>query len=179
MKLLIVAGGGGHFAPALSVIEKLPKDWDLLLVGRKYSLEGDAALSLEYQTAERMHIPFRMLTTGRIQRKLTRHSLLSLLKTPIGMVQALSILRDFKPDVVLSFGGYVAVPLVLAAHFLRIPIIIHEQTFGAGLANKISSRFADKVCISWEESRKYFPNGKVVVTGNPVRKFQISNFKFQ
>lgn len=170
MKLLIVAGGGGHFAPALAVIEKLPKDVEVLLVGRKYVFEGERTLSLEYQTATRLSIPFRPLTTGRLQRKFTKYTLNSLLKIPVGLAQATSIISNFKPDVVLSFGGYVSVPITLAASILRIPIILHEQTLEAGIANKLVAKFARKICISWEQSGKFFPRDKVVLTGNPLRK---------
>jgi UDP-N-acetylglucosamine--N-acetylmuramyl-(pentapeptide) pyrophosphoryl-undecaprenol N-acetylglucosamine transferase len=170
MKLLIVAGGGGHFAPALAVIEKLPQDWDVLLVGRKYSLEGDKALSFEYQTAKQLGIPFRPVTTGRLQRTLTKHTFLSLLKTPIGLYQSIQTMRFFRPDVVLTFGGYVSVPVVLAAKALRIPIIVHEQILEAGAANKFAARFAKKVCISWNESSRFFPKEKIILTGNPIRR---------
>lgn len=170
MKLLIVAGGGGHFAPALAIIEKLPKDWDLLVVGRKYVFEGDQSLSLEYQTATKLDIPFQPLTTGRLQRKFTRYTLNSLLKIPVGLTQATNILVRFKPDVVLSFGGYVSVPITLSAYILRIPIVIHEQTLEAGVANKLVAKLAKKICISWEESGKFFPRAKTVLTGNPLRK---------
>ncbi len=170
MKLLIVAGGGGHFAPALAVIEKLPKDWELLVVGRKYVFEGDQSFSLEYQTAKKLNIPFKPLTTGRLQRKFTKYTINSLLKIPVGLAQATAILNGFKPDVVLSFGGYVSVPITLSASILRIPIVIHEQTLEAGVANKLVARFARKICISWEQSGKFFPKGKIVLTGNPLRK---------
>ena len=170
MKLLIVAGGGGHFSPALSVIEKLPKDWDVLVVGRKYVFEGDQSFSLEYQTAMKLDIPFKPLTTGRLQRKFTRYTINSLFKIPVGLTQATAILTKYKPDVVLSFGGYVSVPVALAAFILRIPIVIHEQTLEAGVANKLVAKFARKICISWEQSGKFFPASKLVLTGNPLRK---------
>ncbi len=84
MKLLIVAGGGGHFAPALAVLDKLPKDWEYLLVGRKHAFEGDDALSFEYQTAQKLGLPFIPLNTGRLQRRVTSHTFRSLLKIPGG-----------------------------------------------------------------------------------------------
>ncbi len=170
MKVLIAVGGGGHFSPALAVIEQMPKDWDVLLVGRKHTFEGDSALSLEYQTAQRLNLPFEFITTGRFQRKLTKHSLSSLVKMPMGLVQAKKILSQFKPDVVLSFGGYVSVPVVLAAAGSSVPIVIHEQTLHAGLANKIAAKFAKKICISWVDSAQFFPKNKIVLTGNPLRK---------
>jgi UDP-N-acetylglucosamine--N-acetylmuramyl-(pentapeptide) pyrophosphoryl-undecaprenol N-acetylglucosamine transferase len=170
MKLLVVAGGGGHFAPALAVIEALPRDWGLLVIGRKYTFEGDKSFSLEYQTAKNKNIPFVSITTGRLQRTFTRHTIKSLFKIPGGFFQALQIIKKFKPDVLISFGGYVSVPVIFAAHFLRIPIIVHEQTLSIGLSNKIAIPFAKKICLSWRQSQKYFPLSKVVVTGNPLRK---------
>jgi len=163
----------------LAVINELPKSWDVLVVGRKYTFEGQDTLSFEFQTAQKMGIPFRALTTGRLQRKFTAHTFASLLKVPIGVMGAIGVIREYKPDVVLSFGGYVSVPVVVAASMMRVPIIIHEQVLGAGLANKFAARFADKVCISWKESERYFPKEKIVLTGNPVKKFSISNVKFQ
>lgn len=170
MKLLISAGGGGHFAPALAVIEQLPKDWEVLVVGRKHAFEGDDSLSLEYQTAQKLGIPFVPITTGRLQRTFSPHTITSLLKVPVGLVQATKILKDFQPDVVLTFGGYIVVPVAIAAKMLRIPVVMHEQTLRAGLANKIVSKVADKICISWEYSARLFPAAKTVMTGNPLRK---------
>jgi UDP-N-acetylglucosamine--N-acetylmuramyl-(pentapeptide) pyrophosphoryl-undecaprenol N-acetylglucosamine transferase len=177
MRVLIAVGGGGHFSPALAVIEQMPQDWEILLVGRKHTFEGDSALSLEYQTAKRLGLLFESITTGRFQRKFTKHTFISMAKMPVGFSQAKKILSQFKPDAILSFGGYVSVPVVLAAAAVRVPIVIHEQTLHAGLANKIASRFAKKICISWEESVKFFPKEKVVLTGNPLREEFLNDTK--
>jgi UDP-N-acetylglucosamine--N-acetylmuramyl-(pentapeptide) pyrophosphoryl-undecaprenol N-acetylglucosamine transferase len=170
MKVLIAVGGGGHFSPALAVIEQMPKDWEVLLVGRKHTFEGDSALSFEYQTAKRLGLHFEAITTGRLQRKFTKHTLPSLVKLPMGLSQANKIIKQFRPNVVLSFGGYVSIPVVLAAARLKVPIVIHEQILHAGLANKIAARFATRICISWDTSRAYFPKEKTILTGNPLRK---------
>lgn len=170
MKLLIVAGGGGHFAPALAVIEKLPKDTDVMVVGRKYAFEQDKTLSFEYLTSQKLGLNFQTITTGRLQRKITTHTLTSLIKVPVGYFQALKLLKEFKPDAVLSFGGYVSLPVAFAAKTLKIPLVIHEQILGAGLANKVAAKFAARICVSWEQSKKFFPAEKVVLTGNPMRK---------
>ena len=169
MKIIITAGGGGHFAPALSVIKRLPKNTDILVIGRKYAFEGDNTISLEYRTAQAMNLPFETITTARLQRSFTRHTIPSIAKLPVGYFQARSIIKLFQPDVILSFGGYVAVPVTLAARSVGIPVVIHEQTLGAGLANKIAARFAEKICLSWENSREFFPKNKTVITGNPLR----------
>ncbi len=170
MKVLIAVGGGGHFSPALAVIEQMPKDWEVLLVGRKHTFEGDSALSFEYQTAKRLGLEFQTITTGRLQRKFTKHTLSSLIKIPVGLSQANTILKKYHPDVVLSFGGYISIPVVLAAARLKVPIVIHEQILHAGLANKIALKFATTICVSWQESQKFFPQNKTVLTGNPLRK---------
>ncbi|MFH1833073.1 MAG: UDP-N-acetylglucosamine--N-acetylmuramyl-(pentapeptide) pyrophosphoryl-undecaprenol N-acetylglucosamine transferase [Candidatus Levyibacteriota bacterium] len=169
---------GGHLSPLLAVLDVMPKDIDLLVIGRKYALEGDKVLSLEYQTLNKEKVRFENITAARLQRKFTRHTLAALFKFPLGFVQSLLILLKFKPEVVLSFGGYVSLPVTLASFVLGIPVVIHEQTLEAGLSNRISSFFAKKICISWETSRKFFPKSKVVMTGNPVREFSIFNFKF-
>lgn len=177
MKIIIVAGGGGHFSPALSVLENIPTDWKVLIIGRKYTFEKDQTESFEFHTAKSLGIPFEPIITGRLQRKLTLQSLKSLGKTPIGVYQAYQILTKFQPDVILSFGGYVSIPVVLAAAVLHIPLVLHEQTLHAGLANKFASRFARRICVSFESSKKYFPEYKTIITGNPLRKLFISNNK--
>ncbi len=167
MKIVII---GGHLAPALAVIQALPKNTEVLFIGRKYALEGDQALSLEYQKITSMGIPFINLTTGRLQRKFTKHTCLSLLKLPLGSLQALKVLIINRPDCVVCFGGYIEVPVAFAAYLLGIPIITHEQTRKAGLANKIITPFTSVICLSWEESKKYFPANKTILTGLPIRK---------
>ncbi len=166
MKIAII---GGHLSPAFSVIQEF-KEEEVLLIGRKYAIEGDSALSLEFQFAKEYKVPFKEITAGRLQRKFTVHTISSIFKFPFGFFQAISILRSFKPNVVVGFGGYVELPVIFAAKIFGIPVVIHEQTFQAGFANRIASFFADKILISWESSREYFPQGKTVLTGNPVRK---------
>lgn len=167
MKILIT---GGHFAPAFAVIEELKKDNTIVFVGRKYALEGDSSESFEFITISQLGIPFYNLKTGRVQRKFTKHTIPSLLKIPSGILEAYFLIKKINPDIVLTFGGYVGFPISIASFFLKIPIVLHEQTQDAGLSNKIISHFADKICISFATSRKYFPESKTILTGNPVRK---------
>lgn len=167
MKLAII---GGHLSPALSIIQNLPKNWEVVFIGRKMVFEGDDSLSLEYLTIEKLGIPFENLTTGRLQRKFTRNTITSLFKIPIGLKNALAILRKQKPDAILGFGTYLQPPIVLAATILGIPVIIHEQTLEAGFSNKVCAKFAKKICISWESSRPFFPKEKIILTGIPIRE---------
>jgi len=176
MKIIII---GGHLSPALSVIEELESKNKILFLGRKYTFEADKTESLEYKIITDLKIPFSAITTARLQRKFTKHTVFSLFKFPIGFFQALSILHRFKPDVVLGFGGYLQIPVVFASFILNVPVVIHEQTLGAGFSNKISSFFAKKICISWETSQKFFPKRKTILTGNPIRREIVENSKFQ
>lgn len=166
MKILII---GGHLSPALCVIENL-KNEEVFYVGRKHAMEGDSALSLEYQLINKLKIPFYEIKTARLQRKFTRHTLLSFLKFPKGFIEAIKILKKIKPDVVMGFGGYVSIPVIISAYFLKIPSVIHEQTLEIGFANKALSSFATKICISWESSSKFFPKSKTILTGLPIKK---------
>jgi UDP-N-acetylglucosamine--N-acetylmuramyl-(pentapeptide) pyrophosphoryl-undecaprenol N-acetylglucosamine transferase len=162
---------GGHLTPALAVIDELHKNnWQVYYAGRKKAMEGDAALSSEWSVINKQKIKFLNTITGRWQRHLTRYTFWSLIKVPVGFIQAIYYLIKYQPDIILSFGGYVAVPFALAGKIFRIPVITHEQTFAPGLANKIIAKFADKICVSWEETKKYFPKDKTVVTGLPIRK---------
>ncbi len=176
MKVIIV---GGHLSPALSVLDSLPKNWEILFVGRKYVFEGEKSLSLEYKTINNLKIPFEEVSTGRLQRKFTKNTIPSLFKLPSGFFKALRILKKFRPDAVLGFGGYLQIPIVFASFFLKIPVVLHEQTLESGFANKICSPFAKKICISWESSAIFFPKIKTIITGNPIRKDIRKNSKFE
>jgi len=154
---------GTHLTPALAVIDKLKSSYRLTYLG-KLSLKLD--------------IPTQSL----IAPKLHRHNLTSAIslpaKLPIAIFKARLILKRLKPDLILSFGGYLALPVCLAAKTLKIPIIIHEQTFKAGLVNKLTANLATKIALSWPDSQRYFPKSKTVLTGNPVRQ-ELLNLKPQ
>ncbi|MCR4306267.1 MAG: UDP-N-acetylglucosamine--N-acetylmuramyl-(pentapeptide) pyrophosphoryl-undecaprenol N-acetylglucosamine transferase [Candidatus Daviesbacteria bacterium] len=166
MKILIT---GAHFTPAVATIEQLKKigNPDLVYVGRRTTREGDNSPSVESQILPAMGVKFIPIITGRLQRDLTIYTVFSLLKIPIGFIQAFFIVLTEKPDIILSFGGYVAVPVVIIGWLFSIPVIIHEQTLVSGLANKISSVFADKIAVSFTEGT--FKGEKVILTGNPIR----------
>jgi len=171
MKKIIITGG--HLTPALAVIDELKKRgcWQIYFLGRKYSMEGEKIPSVEAKIVPSLPgVCFLPIITGRLQRRFTSQTLFSLLKVPIGIFQSFVFLVKIKPNVVVSFGGYVSVPVVLSSWLLRIPIITHEQTTVFGLASKINSLFAKKIAVSFRESSRYFPNQKVVLTGNPLRK---------
>ena len=166
MKILIT---GAHFTPAVATAEQLRKigDVEIVYVGRKTTLEGDKSPSQESRVLPAMGIEFIPIITGRLQRTFTLYTIPSLFKIPIGFIQAIYIILRQKPDVILSFGGYVAVPVVITGWLFSIPIIVHEQTLVSGLANKISALFADKIALSFQNQ----PLGKkTFLTGNPIRE---------
>lgn len=158
-----VAVTGGHLSPAVATIEELKKiDASFLYLGNRE--QGD-----EFEVINELGITFCHIETGRVHRHSKLKAGLSLLRVPWGFVQALTCLYKEEPDVLLSFGGYLSVPCVIAAWCLGIPVITHEQTKQAGLANRMNGWFASRVAISWKESEKYFSKGKTILTGNPVR----------
>lgn len=167
MKIVIT---GGHHTTAFAVVDELKKSvrhLDILWLGHKYSMPKDKAESAEFISVANRQIKFVDLKAGKFYR--TYHPL-RLLKIPLGFIQSFYYLEKFKPDLIFSFGGYLAVPVVLSGWLLRIPSVTHEQTTTRGLANKTLSRFVKRIFISWPDSGKYFPKKKTILTGNPLRE---------
>lgn len=167
-KILIT---GSHFTPAEAVTTQLQDQGyqQIVYVGRKTTMEGDKTPSAESQILPKMGVKYRTITTGRVQRSLTWYTIPSLLKIPWGLLHAGWILFQEKPQIIVSFGGFVAVPIVVMGWLMRIPIIIHEQTLVTGLANSVSALFATKIAVTFDANYD-FPKSKVVVTGNPMRE---------
>ena len=170
-KIIMITGG--HVTPALAVIDEILSEqlpWDIVFVGRNKAFEGGSYFIQEQNAVEQKGIRFIPIATGRIQRAFTVHTITSLIKIPYGIIQAIFIIRKEKPDAVLSFGGYIAVPIAIAAAMAGIPVITHEQTRRPGLANRVISLLSTKICISFEDTKKFFPDAKTVYTGLPIRK---------
>lgn len=195
MKILIC---GAHFTPAQATIESLKKmsESKIIYIGRYFTREGDNNPSPESQILPKMGVKFISITTGRLQRSITLYTLTSLLKIPVGFIQAFYFILREKPNVVLSFGGYVSVPVVIVSWLLSIPIIIHEQTLLPGLASRISGWFANKVAVTFDElsllpkergleflskdnNKMPFAKEKMIVTGNPIRRELIEESKVE
>lgn len=161
---------GGHFSPAYAVLKKIQKDHEVAVIGRKYAFEGEKNETFEYSQCQKDQIPFFEITTGRLQRKFTKHTIRSAARFPTGVMQAIKILKSQKPDVVVTFGGYIGLPVAIASYLLGVPVLLHEQTQKAGLSSKIISKFASVVLISFKSSAPFFPKGKTILTGNPIRE---------
>ncbi|MCH7541637.1 UDP-N-acetylglucosamine--N-acetylmuramyl-(pentapeptide) pyrophosphoryl-undecaprenol N-acetylglucosamine transferase [Patescibacteria group bacterium] len=168
MKIVI---SGGHLTPALAVISELKKRNlnDIFFIGRAKATEGETTPSAESTIIPNLGIKFYAIPVGRLQRRFTRYTIPSLLKSPIGVGNSMLILSQERPDLVISFGSYVALPVIIAAWVLGIPSITHEQTVMGGLANKIIARLAKRIALSWPDSLELFPKSKSVVTGIPIR----------
>lgn len=176
---------GGHHNSALEVARKileLKPDTKILWLGHKHTMLGDKSISAEYKEVVSYNIEFRDLKAGKVYKtfKLTHW-----LRLPYGFIQSFYYLISFRPNLVVSFGGYLAVPVVLAAWILRIPSVTHEQTVVTGLANRFISKFADKIFITWKSSEKYFDKKRTILTGLPLRESVIypknisENYNFQ
>lgn len=167
MKIVVT---GGHHSSALPVINKLQSSYPDLKIfwfGHKYSAMGDKNPTLEFRELTTRGIPFYHIHAGKFYRTL---NFKRLLKIPYGFFQCLYLLIKIRPDAILSFGGYISVPTVLAGYVLGIPSITHEQTVVAGWANRAIAGYVKKILVSWEDSKKYFPSGKTFFVGIPLRK---------
>ena len=170
MKILIT---GGHLSPALAVIEAYLKkklSGEIIFVGRKYINEFEKTFSLEYREVTKKNIRFIPLRAGRFTRVLSLRSLLNLIYIPIGFFEAWQIIRREKPDVILSFGSYLALPIAIIGFIYKIPIFTHEQTISPGLANRIIGFLAKKVFLAFPEAANFFDKNKVEIVGNPIRQ---------
>ncbi|OOB80433.1 MAG: undecaprenyldiphospho-muramoylpentapeptide beta-N-acetylglucosaminyltransferase [Epulopiscium sp. Nuni2H_MBin003] len=164
MRTIVLTGGGtaGHVTPNIAIIPKLLEDgWTIKYIGSK---EG-----IEKELIEKVNIPYYGISSGKLRRYFTLKNIKDPFKVIAGFFEAYKLLSKLKPKVVFSKGGYVSVPVVLAAKSLKIPVIIHESDITPGLANKIASRGASRICVNFPETLKYVgPKG--ILTGTPIRE---------
>ncbi len=166
---------GGHLTPAIATIEALKEEggWEITYIGRKTASEGAKDPSVESEIIPQLGVTFTTIETGRLQRQFTRHTIPSLVRFFSGCVQAYALLGKIDPDIVVSFGGYIALTVSIAAALRKIPIVTHEQTLTIGLSNRLIGRFASRIALSWKTSAKT-EERKSVLTGLPVRR-EITN----
>lgn len=164
---------GGHPAPALAFIDFVlgstrAKDVRLSFVGRKYNNNREFTESYEYKEITSRNIPFYHLAAGRLTRVFSPRSIQNMLQVPYGFLEARRIVRAVQPDRVLSFGGYLGLPVAVAAYRHGTPVFVHEQTMAPGIATRIIGRFARKVFVSFPDNG-VFDRQKTVQTGNLLR----------
>lgn len=168
-KLLLTGSHAG--STAIAVIEEIKKrnhDWEIHWVGKKFASEGTKYETLEYKNLSKLGVVFHNLESGKIQTKFTRYTIPALLKIPFGLVRSRSIVKEIKPDLVLSFGSAAGAMISMWSSIYKIPVLIHEQTASAGRANIMSSYFAKNILISRESSKIFFNKNKTRLVGNPL-----------
>jgi len=174
MKKIVICGG--HHNSALVLAEALlKKGYEVVWLGHKYSMLGDKNPSAEYREVTAKKIPFYEIKAGKFQPKYKFWE--NLARIPLGFWQSFWLLHQLKPDLICSFGGYLALPAAYAGWLLGIPVVTHEQTTIFGLANKLIAPLAQKIFVTFPSSLKYFPAKKVVLTGLPVREEIFKNRK--
>ena len=169
MKKIILTGGGtaGHVTPNLALLPALQKEgFEIRYIG---SYNG-----IERRLIEEAGIPYDGISSGKLRRYFDVKNFSDPLRVLKGYAESLKLIRKYKPDVLFSKGGFVAVPVVLAAKHYKVPVIIHESDMTPGLANKICIPSAKKVCCNFPETLKYLPADKAVLTGSPIREELLS-----
>ena len=165
MKRIVFTGGGtaGHVTPNMALIARLQElDYDIHYIG---SYTG-----IEKELIEKMGIPYYGISSGKLRRYFDLKNFSDPFRVLKGFGEAKKLLKQIKPDIVFSKGGFVSVPVVVAAKKCKIPAIIHESDMTPGLANKLAIPSAVRVCANFPETIQYLPEGKAVLTGTPIRK---------
>lgn len=164
MKKIVLTGGGtaGHVTPNLALIPALKQaGFEIQYIGSENGIEKGLI--------EKENIPYSGIPTGKLRRYASLKNITDMFRVVAGVKKANQLLKQLKPDVVFSKGGFVAVPVVLAAKAQKIPVVIHESDMTPGLANKIAMPFAKKVCTTFPETLQHIPKNKGVNTGTPIR----------
>jgi len=166
MRLLLAGGGtGGHLFPAVALGQLLMKEVagaQILFVGTKRGIE--------YRLLPQLQLPLELVDMVGVVGSGWRGKLELIPKLTQSLIQAQRILRRFKPDLVVGFGGYASVPVLMAAKILHIPYLIHEQNAVPGVSNKLLARGAARICVSYPDTLTCFPRSRTTLTGNPLRQ---------
>lgn len=163
---IIFTGGGssGHVTPNLALIDKCRKqDWEIYYIGSKDSIEQ--------RLINKYDFPFYHVPTGKLRRYFSWQNFIDPFKIIFGVIKSWLLIRRIKPELVFSKGGFVAFPVVVSAWLNNIPVVTHESDITPGLANKLSFPFAKRICVAFDETKKYIKQkANVRVTGTPVRQ---------
>ena len=165
MKRIVLTGGGtaGHVTPNMALVPKLTEEgYDIAYIG---SYDG-----MERKLIEDIDLPYYGISSGKLRRYFDPKNFTDPFRVLKGYFEAKKILKKLRPNVVFSKGGFVTVPVVIAARRLHIPVIIHESDITPGLANKLSIPSASRVCCNFPETIEHLPKGKAVLTGSPIRQ---------
>jgi UDP-N-acetylglucosamine--N-acetylmuramyl-(pentapeptide) pyrophosphoryl-undecaprenol N-acetylglucosamine transferase len=169
-KFIISGGGtGGHLFPAIAIaneIKNFDENAEILFIGAKGRMEMNRVPNAGYNIIG--------LTIAGFQRQVSFKNILKNTMFPFklvwSLISAMIIIKRFKPDVVIGVGGYASGPTLKMASFLGVPTLIQEQNSFPGVTNRMLAKKANKICVAYEETKKYFSEHKMVITGNPIRK---------
>jgi len=164
MKKIILTGGGtaGHVMPHLALLPSLrEKGYHVDYIGSKKGIEK--------KLIEKEGLPYYGIPSGKLRRYFDVKNFTDLFRIFFGTMASIFLIHKLKPNLVFSKGGFVTVPVVLAAWLAKVPVVIHESDMTPGLANKIASRFAVKICTTFESTLSYIPASKSIHTGAPIR----------
>jgi UDP-N-acetylglucosamine--N-acetylmuramyl-(pentapeptide) pyrophosphoryl-undecaprenol N-acetylglucosamine transferase len=171
IKVIITGGGtGGHIFPAISIADELKfrnDNTEILFVGAKGRMEMESVPIAGYKIIG--------LPVSGIQRRLTFKNFGVAINLVRSLMLARKILQEFRPTIVIGVGGYASGPLLRVAAMWGIPALLQEQNSYAGVTNRLLAKHASTICVAYNGMEKYFPKEKIVITGNPVRSFRISN----
>ena len=173
-KKIILTGGGtaGHVTPNIALMPKLKElGYDIEYIGTK---EG-----IERKLIEEIGVKYHVISSGKLRRYFDWKNYSDPFKVVKGVFDAKSILKKEKPDIIFSKGGFVSVPVILAAKSRKIPVIIHEADMTPGLANKISMPYATKICVTFKEALNHVDKSKAVLTGLPIRQELLQGSKLE
>ena len=160
---IVLTGGGtaGHVTPNIALIKRLQQEgWEIDYIGSLNGIEKELISAIPGVT-------YHGVQTGKLRRYLDLKNLSDPFRVIKGCSQARKLIRALKPDVIFSKGGFVSVPVV-AAHG-KVPVVIHESDYTPGLANRIACRFADTVCVTFQDTMHKVKVRRVVHTGTPIR----------
>ena len=162
---IVLTGGGtaGHVTSNIALIPRMKQDgYEVYYIG---SYDG-----IEKTLMEQEGIPYTGIATGKLRRYFDLKNFSDPVRVLKGYEEARKALKEIQPDIVFSKGGFVAVPVVWAAHSLHIPVVTHESDMTPGLANRLCLNAADRICCNFPETIKNLPEGKAVLTGAPIRE---------
>ena len=165
MRVLVSGGGsGGHIYPALAIATQLREKYqaEIVFLGSDDGLETVIVPAAGFRLAT--------VKAGKLRRYVSWQTITGVLRVPMGMIQAIGIVRKFRPQVVFTSGGYVAVPAGLAARLNRVPLLMHQQDVLPNLSNKLVAPLATRVSVAFTDSLAYFPAHKTLQLGNPIRQ---------
>lgn len=162
-KRIVFTGGGtaGHVTPNVALIRRLlDEGWDVHYIGTEGGMERGLIGRIE-------GVKYHCISAGKLRRYFSWQNFTDAFRVVKGLGQARRLVRELKPDVIFSKGGYVSLPVVMAAG--KTPVVAHESDITPGLANRIAGRFANHICVSFEDTLKGLPQTKAVFTGAPIR----------